>query len=1133
MSYGELKIDTITFTSAGVDTSVSVSGLVQNPTFTGNITTTGTISGDVIKGNTVSGATVTGDTGEFGNLTAVSGVFTTQVSGATVTGNVGLFTTITGGIHTLTSGVFASGTAANPSITFVDDLDTGLFTGAANTVSIGTNGGAVLTVSGTNVGIGTTSPSVLCHLEQDSGSDTELLRLSNPNASGGSFIQVNRTSNIRTASTVYSTALTGSWFTGILRRGGSAISSYSIAQGSDIGSTTPALLIDTNNRVGIGTTSPSTTALLDVDGKIAVVEGSASEPAIHCRNDTDTGLNFVGADRLSLVTAGDNRLFIDSSGNVGISTTSPDPNDWNASARILHVYQNASAGAVVKVESNSATGIFAAASNAVAVGSTTEDPLQFRINGSEVSSFDTSGRLLVGTTTALTNDYWTQGQIQLANTNGAVIQAYTFINTSSSNGSAIELHRSRGTQASPSNPLNNDLLGEINFYGFNSSATTPFQRAAAIRAFVDGTPGGTTTDMPGRLVFSTSADGASSPTARMLIDSNGNVAIGATPEDKRLTIRDTDTNNTILTTASLHIINDDAGSAGRITAVLFGGRNETVDPFAAVGGILSGDSSFEQAGHLAFYTKLNAVAGAPTERMRIDSAGRVLIGTNVTTAGHALIVEGGGEGVCLSRQTSSPGDGDALSYLTFTSSNHTAAASLIARRDGGTWTEGSSQPTRIELSTTPDGSATVSPRLTIDSGGRVQIGTTTPAITTAGYLGLTINSSTAGTLYIQGGGTSGGRLLATSTDFYIGPVQSGGNLIFQRQEGVYESARFDTSGRLLIGTTTYSVSSSELFEVYNAMSMFRNNSDSVSPVYIRNDNSDGTASFVPFLVMQDASANRGGIFMNDSDQVALSGNGGVFILTGGNAPASERARFTTDGYFKASNNATYVGGGSTYHEFTQSVDTACLFVEVSNATYSYPGAFYINAIRSANTAYDFQRMTSGDFSDTEFYFRGDGNAFADGTWTGGGADYAEYFEWSDGNTSSEDRRGISVVLDGNKIREAIAGEEPIGVISGNPSVVGDADGDRWKGKYLRDDFGSYVWEDYEVVNDEGEIVVQQRRKLNPDFNPDTEYVTRENRPEWDCVGLMGKLRIRKGQVTGARWIKMRDVSNNVEEWLVR
>ena len=82
---------------------------------------------------------------------------------------------------------------------------------------------------------------------------------------------------------------------------------------------------------------------------------------------------------------------------------------------------------------------------------------------------------------------------------------------------------------------------------------------------------------------------------------------------------------------------------------------------------------------------------------------------------------------------------------------------------------------------------------------------------------------------------------------------------------------------------------------------------------------------------------------------------------------------------------------------------------------------------------------SSNFQDRKFSFRGDGNAYADGSWSGGGADYAEYFEWSDGNTSSEDRRGISVVLDGDKIREATSGEDPIGVISANPSVVGDVD----------------------------------------------------------------------------------------------
>ena len=41
------------------------------------------------------------------------------------------------------------------------------------------------------------------------------------------------------------------------------------------------------------------------------------------------------------------------------------------------------------------------------------------------------------------------------------------------------------------------------------------------------------------------------------------------------------------------------------------------------------------------------------------------------------------------------------------------------------------------------------------------------------------------------------------------------------------------------------------------------------------------------------------------------------------------------------------------------------------------------------------------------------------------------------------------------------------------------------------------------------------------------------RPEWDMVGLIGKLRVRKGQVTDPRWIKMRNISGTVEEWLVR
>ena len=73
-----------------------------------------------------------------------------------------------------------------------------------------------------------------------------------------------------------------------------------------------------------------------------------------------------------------------------------------------------------------------------------------------------------------------------------------------------------------------DRLGLLDFQG---SDGTSFVRAARIEAEVDGTPG--TGDMPGRLVFSTTADGASAPTERMRIDSAGLVGIGTTPSAGR------------------------------------------------------------------------------------------------------------------------------------------------------------------------------------------------------------------------------------------------------------------------------------------------------------------------------------------------------------------------------------------------------------------------------------------------------------------------------------------------------------------------------------------------------------------------------------------------------------------------
>ena len=119
---------------------------------------------------------------------------------------------------------------------------------------------------------------------------------------------------------------------------------------------------------------------------------------------------------------------------------------------------------------------------------------------------------------------------------------------------------------------------------------------------------------------------------------------------------------------------------------------------------------------------------------------------------------------------------------------------------------------------------------------------------------------------------------------------------------------------------------------------------------------------------------------------------------------------------------------------------------------------------------------------------------------------------------------MTVVLDGNKIKVSTSSDSTdniIGVVSGNASVIGDSSWNKWSDKYLRDDYGAYQ------RDENGE------RKLNPSFDDTKTYVSREDRQEWDAIGMVGKLRIRKGQTTGTRWIKMRDISDTIEEWLVR
>lgn len=142
-----------------------------------------------------------------------------------------------------------------------------------------------------------------------------------------------------------------------------------------------------------------------------------------------------------------------------------------------------------------------------------------------------------------------------------------------------------------------------------------------------------------------------------------------------------------------------------------------------------------------------------------------------------------------------------------------------------------------------------------------------------------------------------------------------------------------------------------------------------------------------------------------------------------------------------------------------------------------------------------------------------GKCMGASAFAGSGADFAEYFEWFDGNPDNEDRRGKIVTLDGDKIRLATAEDDYIlGVVSVSGCFIGNSQSEEWRGKYLKDVFGENLTQEVEVPEKvdkkTGETIPAHTVKqfvVNPEYDREQKYVSREFRKEWAPVGFHGQV----------------------------
>tara|TARA_B100001109_G_scaffold26646_1_gene20002 strand:+ start:15019 stop:16323 length:1305 start_codon:yes stop_codon:yes gene_type:complete len=290
----------------------------------------------------------------------------------------------------------------------------------------------------------------------------------------------------------------------------------------------------TSGSVGIGTAIPG--ALLSIEStaanaaRIRLGFDSPRYYDIFRGSTTNSGyLNFYGSQSSFVGYVFDGvdgeRMRIDTSGRLLLGTTT----EGEATADNFTIADSGHCGITLRSGDDDVGTIFfsdGTSGDAEYEGYVQYDHsgnfMKFATNHAERLRVDSTGRLLVGTTSDVSPAGF-NNRIQV-NTNSYTASILLRRDSNNDGAGNVVFAKSRSSSLGGHTIVQSgDDLGKIYFYGADGTDTdTP---AASIEAAVDGTPG--TNDMPGRLMFKTTADGASSSTERLRITSEGHLLPGS------------------------------------------------------------------------------------------------------------------------------------------------------------------------------------------------------------------------------------------------------------------------------------------------------------------------------------------------------------------------------------------------------------------------------------------------------------------------------------------------------------------------------------------------------------------------------------------------------------------------------